>query len=151
MKFRNPREEDQGEILNLVKRVLKDYGLDIDPSETDRDLSDTAHYYFKRNGLFEIIDEDGEIVGSYGVYPVSPDVCELRKMYLLPGFQGRGLGKLMMERAISKSKELGYATMLLETNKKLEKAVRLYEKYGFVEYTPAHLSDSCDLAMRRDL
>jgi hypothetical protein len=25
MKFINPREEDQGEKLNLVKRVLKDY------------------------------------------------------------------------------------------------------------------------------
>ena len=151
MKFRNPREEDQGEILNLVKRVLEDYGLDINPSETDKDLSDIAHNYFGRNGLFEIIEEDGEIVGSYGVYPVSPDVCELRKMYLLPGFQGRGLGKLMMERAISKSRELGYATMVLETNKKLNKAVGLYEKYGFVEYTPAHLSDRCDLAMKRDL
>jgi hypothetical protein len=30
------------------------------------------------------------------------------------------------------------------TIKSWRKPSRLYEKYGFVEYTPAHLSESCD-------
>ena len=62
-------------------------------------------------------------------------------MYLLNNYQGQGLGKLMMEDAFKKARELGYLKIVLETNKLLDKAITLYGKYGFVQYNPSHLSD----------
>jgi len=150
-KIRIANNEDGVEVLNLVEQVLSDYGLRINPSETDKDLSDLDDYYFSKNGWFAVIEKDGRIIGSYGLFKINEKTCELRKMYLQPVYQGHGLGKLMLTLALNKAKELGYSEMILESNKSLGKALVMYEKYGFERYKPAHMSDRCDVAMRKKL
>jgi putative acetyltransferase len=149
--LRKAKAGEEVKILCLVKKVLSDYGLIINPEETDKDLSDLDNFYFDNKGWFTVIDHGNEIIGSYGIFRVSEKVCELRKMYLLPEYQGIGLGRLMMEDAIHQAKTLGYAEIILETNKLLDKAIHLYKKYGFEEYNLSHLSDRCDYAMRKEI
>jgi putative acetyltransferase len=149
--LRKANKGDESKIMEVVKSVLSDYGLKTNPDETDRDISDLENYYFNRNGWFAVIENDKEIIGSYGIFMIDKKSCELRKMYLLKDFQGQGLGKLLMDNAIKKAKELGYSIMVLETNKLLNKAISMYEKYGFVQYKPSHLSDRCDFAMKKKL
>jgi len=72
-------------------------------------------------------------------------------MYLLPEFQGLGLGRLLLEAALEAARHLGFAEMVLETNAKLEAARRMYERYGFAACSCQHLSPRCDLAMRKVL
>ncbi len=138
-------------VLNILETVLSEYGLEIRPDDTDMDLSDTRKHYFNNNGWFAVLEKDGEIVGSYGIYKIDESTCELRKMYLLKLYQGLGLGRMMMEDALIKAKELGYSIMVLETNKRLDKALSLYYKYGFKDYVPDHLSSRCDLALQREI
>jgi len=151
MKFRIPESREYNQILQLVQSVLMEYGIDINPEETDKDLSDIEEYYLKNNGFFEVLEKDNQIVGSYGLYPVTKKLCELRKMYLLSSHQGAGFGRMIIERAMAKARELGYETMSLETNSSLNKALKLYKKYGFTEYEPDYFSDRCDLALKRSL
>ena len=132
--------------------MLHEYGLTVDAKSTDKDLSDLEAYYFHNGGWFAIIEfEDLSIVGSYGIYRISNNQCELRKMYLDPAHQGKGLGRLMMMDAVEKARELGYTTMILETNRKLQKAMNLYKKFGFKDYSPSHLSNRCDIGMKKKL
>ncbi len=147
---RRANRNDEPGILEMVKRVLAGYGLSVNPAVTDLDISDLERHYFNNGGYFAVID-DGGIIGSYGIYRLGADTCELRKMYLLPEFHGRGIGKIMMEDAIKRAVSLGYSEMFLETNLRLDRAIRLYERFGFLEYRPAHFSDRCDFAMRRRL
>lgn len=149
--LRKANKEDEPKIMDLVESVLGDYGLKTNPLETDKDLSDLENYYFNKNGWFAVIEKENEIIGSYGIFQIDRKTCELRKMYLLKNYQGKGLGKLMMEDAFNKAKERGYSEIVLETNKLLDKALSLYVKYGFVQYNPSHLSDRCDFAMRKEL
>jgi GNAT superfamily N-acetyltransferase len=72
-------------------------------------------------------------------------------MYLLESYQGKGYGNLLLEHSFSKARELGFTEMVLETNKKLNKAIGLYKKHGFEEFSLDHLSDRCDLAMKKQL
>lgn len=145
--LRKATKQDESKIMLLVKSVLSDYGLKTNPFETDKDLSDIESYYFNRNGWFAVIEVDDKIIGSYGIYGVDGNTCELRKMYLLKQYQGHGYGRLLMDDALKKVKELGYSEMILETNSALNKAIIMYTKYGFERYEPTHLSDRCDLAM----
>ena len=151
MNLRKAKAGEEEKILCLVKKVLSDFGLKTNPEETDKDLSDLDNFYFDNKGWFAVIDHGDEIIGSYGIFRVNETVCELRKMYLLPEFQGRGLGKMMMEDALNRAKTLGYAEMVLETNILLDKAIHLYRKYGFMEFKSTHLSDRCDLAMKKNI
>jgi putative acetyltransferase len=151
LNLRKANIEDESKIMDLVKSVLSDYGLKTNPRETDKDLSDLNANYFNKNGWFAVIEKENEIIGSYGIFKIDIKTCELRKMYLLNNYQGQGLGRLMMEDALKKARELGYSEIVLETNKLLDKAINLYGKYGFVQYKPSHLSDRCDFAMRKEL
>ncbi len=138
-------------VLALIEEILHSYGLEINPAEVDSDLLDIEANYFGNNGWFEVCEQDGRIIGSYGLYRLSNDTCELRKMYVHPASRGLGIGKSMMDRAIMKAGELLYKTIVLESNRRLDMARTLYEKYGFTEYHPPHLSQRCDFAMKKEL
>src|SRR5256885_6165 len=105
------RKAESGEgahVLNLIKAVLADYSLTIDSGEIDKDLTDLDSYYFNKRGWFFVLEVDERIVGSSAVYRMSDKQCELRKMYLLKEYQGRGFGKLLLEASLKKAVELGY-------------------------------------------
>ena len=151
MELRNYRQGEEQEIFEVVSKVLSEYGLKTNPAKTDKDISDIQENYIKSGGIFKVIENEAKIVGSYGLYPLSPTSYELRKMYLLKEFQGKGFGKLMMDDMIETARQMGFKEIVLETNSILAKAIKLYEKYGFESYEPAHLSDRCDCAMRLSL
>ena len=139
-------------IARLVYRVLKEYGLKPDPACTDVDIKDIESSYFDRGGTFLVLEvEDGSIVGAYGLYPMDERTCELRKMYLDKAYRGKGLGKFLLEDALSKARRLGFERMILETATVLKEAIALYKSYGFIEYNPQHMSSRCDQAYMLEL
>jgi putative acetyltransferase len=146
--IRDFRRGEEADVFSLVQTVLAEYGLHMKPDSTDRDLDDIQAGYVATGGTFRIVEVDDKIVGSYGLYPVSKSVCELRKMYLLSWYQGQGIGRQMMQDMLSRAKTAGFTEVLLETNSVLERARKLYLRYGFAPYEPEHLSDRCDMAMR---
>jgi putative acetyltransferase len=139
-------------ITSLLYEALKEYNLKPDPAVTDADIKDIEHSYFERGGTFYVLEEkDGSIIGAYGLYPVDRQTCELRKMYLHSSYRGKGLGKLLLEDALSKARQMGFKRMTLETASVLKEAISLYKSYGFVEYQPEHLSSRCDQAFVLEL
>jgi len=139
--------KDSEAITRLVYGVLEEYGLKPDPAETDADLKDIERSYLARGGAFFVLeDRDGLIIGAYGLYPLDNQTCELRKMYLHKDHRGKGLGKLLLDSALARARELGFTRVTLETASVLKEAIALYESYGFVEYTPDHMSERCDQA-----
>ena len=149
--IRDYRPGDEADVFRIVKDALAEYGLPTNPEKTDADLKDIQKSYMAGGGTFRILDADGHTVGSYGLYASTRESCELRKMYLLPGFRGQGLGKRLMEDALRAAKALGFSEMTLETNSRLKEAIGLYRAYGFTEFIPTHMSDRCDLAMKKAL
>ena len=58
---------------------------------------------------------------------------ELRRIYLLHRFQGLGIGRALMDRAIASAREQGYKRLLLGVYGKNHSALRFYEKAGFTQ------------------
>jgi len=146
-KLRPASNKDGRKITDLVYGVLIEYGLKPDGACTDADLKDIEHSYFEPGGTFCVLEEEGgSIIGAYGLYPVDKRTCELRKMYLRSSYRGKGLGKLLLDDALSKARRMGFERMTLETASVLKEAIALYKSYGFVEYEPEHLSSRCDQA-----
>jgi putative acetyltransferase len=139
-------------VRNLVFTVLVEYGLKPDPGCTDADLDDIGRSYLARGGVFYVLQEqDGSIVGSYGLYPTEPGVCELRKMYLHRDYRDRGLGRRFLEEALAHARQSGFRRITLETASVLKEAIRLYESYGFKPVKADRLSCRCDQAYSLDL
>ena len=52
-------------------------------------------------------------------------------MYLDKGLRGQGIGRKLMDKAVSAAKELGYKSIVLDSMSKYKDARRLYERAGF--------------------
>jgi putative acetyltransferase len=138
---------DREGVKNLVFDVLREFGLEPDPSATDADLDDIEGGYIQRGGMFEVVEQDGRLlVGSVGIYPLDAQNCELRKMYLAASMRGRGLGKLLLERALDFARNAGFSSVVLETASVLKDAIALYGLYGFRPVESAHLASRADQA-----
>jgi putative acetyltransferase len=133
-------------VQNLVFGVLREYGLAPDLDGTDRDIADIETHYLKRGGTFELLeDERGRLLGTVGLYPLTAETVELRKMYFAKALRGRGVGQKTLARMIEKARETGFKKIYLETASVLKEAVALYEKFGFVPTDENH-TPRCDAA-----
>jgi putative acetyltransferase len=152
LSIRPATNNDREAIVNLVFGILREFGLEPDPSATDADLQDIEANYLQPGGLFEVIeDRDGNLVGSVGIFPIDENICELRKMYFVPAVRGLGLGAHVLQRAVNQAKGLGFRRMVLETSSKLAAANRLYIRFGFQLFTADHLAQRADQSYGLDL
>jgi putative acetyltransferase len=150
--IRSATNNDCERVAKLVCDVLAEFGLEADPETTDADLKDIEANYLQRGGLFEIIeDDDANLLGSFGLYPIVKTTCELRKMYFVPSARGLGLGKQVLQRAITRARESGFKQIVLETSSKLIAANRLYAKFGFEPAESDHLASRADQFYKLDL
>jgi GNAT superfamily N-acetyltransferase len=143
---------DAAPIRDLVFTVLAEYGLKPAPGSTDADIDDIEQAYFARGGTFRVLEtQEGFIVGAYGLYPMDDGSCELRKMYLRKDYRGQGLGRRLLDDALTDARRRGFKSVVLETASVLKEAIALYESYGFTPYQADHLSPRCDQAYRLEL
>ena len=155
--LRRATAADSAAALALVAAVLTEFGLQADPECTDSDLADFEKHYFARGGDFVVlVDARGDVVGTCGLFPMdvasdAPRTVELRKMYLAPSLRGQGQGRRLLEWALARARELGFARMTLETAAVLKDATALYERNGFKPDCAGLHSCRCDAAYARDL
>jgi putative acetyltransferase len=151
-KFRTATNHDRELVQLLVFGVLAEFELKPDPDITDADLKDIEANYLNRGGVFDVIEDgEGNIVGTYGLYPLNESTCELRKMYLVPAVRGQGLGEYVLGKAVERAKEMGFKEMVLETSSKLAAAIQLYRKFGFRPIQIKHVTPRADQSYRMKL
>lgn len=132
-------------IKEVVFEVLEEYQLEV--GEIDACLENVETNYFQNKGCFLVLlDAQGKVVGTGGLFYLNAATAELRKMYLLPQHRGKGLGKATMLSLLDEARNLGYKRVTLETASVLKEAIGLYKKYGFQEIKSDHLPERCDQA-----
>ena len=96
---------------------------------------------------------DGRPVGGGAIRRYDDETAELKRVFVIPEAQGRGLGTELVSRLLAWAKELGYRRMILETGELLTESCHVYEKLGFrriPNYGPyANMPES--LCMGKDL
>ena len=87
---------------------------------------------------FRVAEDDGRLVAYCKLGPPylpAPDdgrsKCELRQLYILEGWKGRGIGVHMMDWAMDWAAASGCEDMYLSVFSENLRAQRLYERYGF--------------------
>ena len=120
-------EKLKEEQVDFVYNIEKDLIGDCDKNAILNSLkSDNLNYY--------VLSLDDEIIGFFECLILPPEV-ELYDIAIVPSRQGNGYSKLMMDELVVLAKNSGSDTIFLEVNSMNNKAIKLYEKYGFKEYS----------------
>lgn len=85
---------------------------------------------------------DERPIGCCALLPMQPGEFELAKMTVLESERGLGIGRTILEYAITQAKKLGGERLYLETNRKLANAIHLYESVGFRHVSPEQVIPS---------
>ena len=139
-------KSDRHDAARVINNVLAEYGLPWQPTEADRDVMEVKQAYLQSGGEFWVVEFQGAIVGTAAYYPIArgDHAVEIRKMYLLPQFRGKGLGRYLLHQLENAIANKGFREIWIETASVLSEAVVLYEKNG---YQPASGVETarCDL------
>jgi putative acetyltransferase len=129
------REARTKNLLSSARDLIMEYsaslGLDLSFQNFEQEMAEFPLHYTRPDGRILVAVEGGEAVGVVGLRRFSGSICELKRMYVRPGFRGRGIGRLLAARAIEEARAIGYARMRLDTLSRLKEAVSLYDSLGF--------------------
>lgn len=114
--------------------------------------------YKKYNQLDEIkeaivVYEGNTAIGGGAIRKYDDENVELKRVFVHPEYQGRGIGSRLVALLMEWAMELGYKRVILETGELLAESCAVYKKLGFEiipNYGPyADMPES--LCMARDL
>ncbi len=145
-------------ICQIIKRIGAEHGAIGDgfgPSDSEV-LNMSQHYFKLSKSLYLIAKINGEVVGGCGIasFNNSNEICELRKLFLLPQSRGLGIGKALTQQCLNFSISQGYTNCYLDTLSNMKSAIALYEKLGFKHLNKpldGTVHNGCDVWMLKQL
>jgi GNAT superfamily N-acetyltransferase len=84
------------------------------------------------NGAFLVGYEDEVAICCGGIKRLDAEICELKRMYVIPAARGRGVARVLLAALEARARELGYTIARLDTGPKQPSAQHLYESAGYV-------------------
>ncbi len=78
-----------------------------------------------------LVEHQGQVAGSIAIVQLKRRGAQLRWFLLHPRLRGQGLGKLLLQQALSFSRQSGYSRIELWTARNLTTAAHLYRSAGF--------------------
>ena len=91
------------------------------------------YYAASRRAGFWVARRGGELAGFFGIEPSGPGAAELRRMYVVPEFRRRGLGRMLLAEAEKMAHRMGYRRLDLSTSELQGPALALYRHAGYEE------------------
>jgi GNAT superfamily N-acetyltransferase len=143
MNIRPANPEEVKDIIKLNTVIFRDLNLQFDPDYDQKFFANETQgqKYFdealnKKDGHFLVAEENGELIGyanggfkeityRHGKY------FEIDNVGVLSQWQGKGVGKQLLEAIIAWAKQQGYTKVYLQSYYKNDKAVQFYKTRGF--------------------
>ena len=138
MKFIQASSPDE---IDQARALFREYeawlGLDLCFQHFEEELAELPGAYAPPNGRLLLAFDDTELAGCVALRKLSNDVCEMKRLFLRPTFQGKGHGRELAQRIIDEARAIGYQKMRLDTlPERMGSAIMLYRAFDFKEIEP---------------
>lgn len=130
-----PAESDA--LLEAVRGLLLTYGrlrqFDAALGDYEAELQNLPGEYAAPKGCLLLASVDEEPAGLVAMRPLDDSTSEMKRLFILDHYRGKGIGKLLVNDIVAASTAAGYQRMLLDTHPWMEAARKLYLSVGFRE------------------
>lgn len=128
--------EDHSALSELTKKSKAHWGYSAaQMAEWDALLTITPEY-ISQNITYKLVLE-AKLTGYYSFLSSDTEIIILDNLFIDPEFMGKGYGKLLLDDAIKKVRNMGYKSTKLEADPNAE---CFYHRFGFVTTGQAETS-----------
>ncbi|EQB32483.1 GNAT family N-acetyltransferase [Sphingobium ummariense] len=128
--------DDTAAVLGIWREFIASSPVNLDYQNNEAEFASLPGKYASPAGCVLLADREGDIQGCVAMRRVTPEICEMKRLYVRPHAQGRHLGRALAERLIEEARRVGYREMRLDVQAKFVPAIKLYEALGFVAAEP---------------
>jgi len=137
-------ERDQSQVREMFweylqwanARVKQEYEIDVDIETMQEQSMRELDKFAPPDGRLLLAEQEGQVAGLACLRKIKPDVGEIKRMYVRPAFRRKGIGRALARRLISEAREIGYASVRLDSTRFMKAAHALYRSLGFREIEP---------------
>jgi GNAT superfamily N-acetyltransferase len=104
-----------------------------------------GRYAPNQQGQLYLLCEHGQPLGCAALRAMASGIAELKRLYVVPAAQGRGLAKYLLNAMIKDARAMGYEQLYLDSSHRLAAARKLYEGLGFVDIPPYNQTPFVDV------
>ena len=133
-------------------RPLEEMIADFDARGTLDELHNIQKNYFENGGIFLVMLKGEEIICTGAIRQLVGELCELKRLWLLPEYHGQGLGYRILQELLTFARAQGYRRIQLETDAVAQsRAVEFYKRIGFREIPIPNQTSDEDILMEMEL
>ena len=102
----------------------------------DAELTGLSDKYGPPKGVALLARSEAVVAGGGALLDLGDGSCEMKRVFVRDGYQGRGLGRRLCESLVDAAVAAGYGTMRLDTGYQNSEAIAMYTSMGFRECAP---------------
>jgi GNAT superfamily N-acetyltransferase len=128
-------EEQLEQVRNLFGEYRAQLPVEYCLRSLDVEIAGLPGEYSPPKGTLLLATVVGQPVGCVGLRPFPRHgTCEMKRLYVRPGFRGGKLGRKLVDRVLLEARNLGYLFLRLDTHPPtMPAALAMYRKLGFRE------------------
>lgn len=115
----------------LFTQYADSLDFDLEFQGFSRELAILPGDYAPPEGCILLAQDSGHFVGCVALRPLEDKICEMKRLYVRPGYRGRGIGRTLACSVIDRAREIGYEKMRLDTVVTMNEARTLYYSLEF--------------------
>ncbi len=143
-------DEEYKQAALLFKAYAAWLNIDLSFQHFNDEVMELRTMYGTPGGGIMLCKDDHAFIGCAGIRKINADIAELKRMFIKPAYQKRGIGKQLLQQAVELAEELNYKTIRLDTLNYMTPAINLYKQYGFYEI-PAYYHNPNETAVYFEL
>jgi putative acetyltransferase len=128
--------EEYNAAILLFKEYAQWLDIDLGFQHFDEELQNLKTMYNSTDGGIILCKEDNNFIGCVAIRKIETNIAELKRMYVQTAHQHKGIGKILLQEAISLAVNCKYHYIRLDTLNHMAPAINLYKKNGFYEIAP---------------
>ena len=129
-------EEQMNAAASMFKSYAQWLSIDLSFQHFEEELQQLQQMYAPNVGGIILCRQGNEFIGCVGIRKLTETTAELKRMFVLPDYQGKGIGKELLKQAFFLAKNCGYKSVKLDTLNTMLQAMNFYKKNGFIEIAP---------------
>jgi GNAT superfamily N-acetyltransferase len=124
-------------VQPLFRRYAASLPFSLAYQGFEAELASLPGRYAPPDGCLLLARRGARCLGTVGLKRLGAEVAEIKRLYVVPGARGGGLGRMLLTRIVDEARQKRYRRVRLDSDRRsMAAAIALYGTLGFVEIPP---------------